>query len=377
MVFLKVIQVVSHYYPYSGGINTHTKLLSEGLVREGVKVHVYTTDPKRIYKKKENINGVEINRFPTCPQSDAYIFSKEFFSSLKKVNADIIHAHSIHDSPLLYSAFAKKYNKTPLVSTNYYHGKGHTFFRNLLFQPYRRILGEFILGKTDLLISLSESEKKMIKSDFKTPVKIKVVPACLKIDRKYGYLKKATDSINKKIIFVGRLEKYKGVQFILYALKILSKEIDVKLWVIGEGSYKQELQKITENLGIGKHVIFSQKKGDAVINEYLSSDLVVVPSFYESFNLVAIEALACGVPVLTTPKGEASTLIKEGLCAGLENPCCISEMTQKIKMLLSTNYDKNKFQEISRKIFKRYSPQRIAKETLSAYTTTLDSRARV
>ena len=179
---LKVVQVVPHYFPYVGGINTHIKLLSEALVREGTEVQVYTTDPSRSLKKSEVINGVEVRRFNSFAPNDAYCFSLTLFNALRKTKADIIHAHGIHDLPLLLSASAKNHSKVPLVSTFYYHGKGHTFFRNVLFQFYKQTLAEYVLRKTDLLISLSEYEKELGKSDFRTNVRVTVIPACLRID---------------------------------------------------------------------------------------------------------------------------------------------------------------------------------------------------
>jgi len=366
VVCLKIIEVVPLYFPYIGGVSTHTKLLSEALAKEGVEVEVYTTDPRNLYNRKETINEVRIRRFPSFAPNDAYCFSMDLFNALRKVKADIIHAHSIHDLPLLLSAIAKSSNKIPLVYTFYYHGKGHTFFRNLLFQTYKHILGKYFLDKANLLICLSEYEEKMIKSDFKLNVKTIVIPACLRINSQYLKFKKHARS-TKKILFVGRLEKYKGVQYLLYALKSLSKEIDVKLCIIGVGPYEEKLRKITEKLKISDRVTFLQKKGEEVTEEYLSSDVVVIPSLYESFNLVAIEALACGVPAITTPQGEAYTLIKEGLCLGLSDPRNVNDMCSKLNTVMSTKSNENEYKEISRRIYEKYSPQVIANQTISAY----------
>ena len=121
-------------------------------------------------------------------------------------------------------------------------------------------------------------------------------------------------------------------------------------------------------------MIFSHKRGDRLIEEYLSSDVVVTPSSRESFNLVAIEALACGTPVITTPKGETSNLIREGFCTGISDPHDARSMREKSRVLLSTRLDKNASKDISKRMLERYSPGKIACRTISAYASVLANK---
>lgn len=363
---MKVIQVCPYYYPYIGGVNYHVKLLSEHLAEKNVEVEVFTTDPQRRCRQKEVINHVKVTRLFSFAPKNSYDLAPSLLRLLKKAKADIIHTHCIHSLQILFVALAKNTNKIPLVSTFYFHGKAHTPFRNLLFQPYKNLLGEYILKKTDLLICVSEYEREMIKKSFKTRVKMMVIGAGLRFKPSACFPPKEKN--RKKITFVGRLEEYKGVQYLIYAFSRLVKEIDAQLWIIGEGCYEPQLRTIARKLKISKNVTFSKKKGDEIIPEYCTSDVVVIPSRQESFNLVAIEALACGARVITTPLGEGYALVRNGKCIGLSNPADVDELHKKIKTALKED-DKPNF--VNQEVIRKYSYRRIAESTLNAYKNIL------
>jgi glycosyltransferase involved in cell wall biosynthesis len=363
---MKVIQVCPSYYPYIGGVQYHVKLLSEHLAKKNVEVEVYTTDPQRRYRQKEVINHVKVTRLFSFAPENSYDFAPSLLSLLRKARADIIHAHSIHSLPILFAALTKNTNKIPLVSTFYFHGRAHSPFRNFLFQPYKKLLGEYILKQTDLLVCVSEYERKMIKKGFKTCVRTTVIGAGLRFKTPASFPLKNKE--RKKITYVGRLEEYKGVQYILYAFSRLVKEIDVQLCIIGEGCFESQLRTIARKLEISKNVIFSNKKGDEIIPEYCTSDVVVVPSRQESFNLVAIEALACGARVITTPLGEGYTLVRDGKCIELSNPADVNELYEKIRTTLKHD---SKSDSVRQEIINTYSYERIAELTLNAYKNLL------
>lgn len=362
---MKVIQVCPTYYPQVSGSAYHVKQISEGIAKKNIEVYVYTTDCQRIYRHEENINGVKVKRLFSLAPENSYFFPPSLLRLLKKAKVDIIHAHVIHALPLLIAALAKNSNNVPLVSTFNFHGRGHTLFRNLLFQPYKRLLGEYILKKTDLLICMSEHEKRMIDGNFRMHVKTVVIPAGLRFDPPAN-IPPRKNLGKKKITFVGRLEAYKGVQYLLYAFSRLVKEVDAQLTVIGDGPYEPKLKSIAIKLNISDKVFFPKRRGNEIIPEYCTSDVVVIPSQYESFNMVAIEALACGAPVITTPVGEGYTLTKEGKCIPLSNPTNIHELYQKIKTVLEKRQNEPK-ESFHQEILSRYSYERIVELTLNEY----------
>lgn len=125
-------------------------------------------------------------------------------------------------------------------------------------------------------------------------------------------------SNHKLVLYVGRIAPLKGIDVLLYAIKILLKK-DPKfcfnLWIIGGSSKSglkelQRLQEIKNLLKITTSVKFiNQKSHQKLKNYYNAADLVVMPSHYESFGLAAIEAMACGTPVIATDVSGISNLI--------------------------------------------------------------------
>jgi len=134
-----------------------------------------------------------------------------------------------------------------------------------------------------------------------------------------------------KMLYVGYLLEYKGVQDTIKALAILNKElyVDTVLTIVGEGPYKPELMKLAKRLGIEDKIIWkSFVKRDELIKEYCQADVVVFPSKGEMFGLVAYEALALGKPVIVAKK---AALIE--CCYKYANCMCVEsvkELAEKI-----------------------------------------------
>ena len=362
---MKVVQVCPSYPPYVGGVGTHVENLSRELANRGLEVEIYTLDPKGTCDKLQVSDSVVVRRFRGSYFQGPYSFSRDLLESLKDASADIVHAHDFKTIIPLTAAIAKKTNKIKLALTMYYHGTGHTFLWNILFQTYRRVFGKPILKSSDLTICTSKYEEELVLKHFKKISNLQIIPCCIN-EELYSRTQRSKEETRFKILFVGRLEAYKGVQFLLRGFHMLLADLDAELWIVGNGPFKDYLTSLSRKLKIADKVTFSDKVGSEVLSEYLSADLVVVPSLLESFNLVAIEALACGTPVLTTPLGEATVLAKKGWCLEISNPKDIRELYEKMKRILtgSITFD---LHSIRSQILENYSSERIADITLAAY----------
>jgi D-inositol-3-phosphate glycosyltransferase len=119
------------------------------------------------------------------------------------------------------------------------------------------------------------------------------------------------------ILYVGRFEPLKGLDRLLKAMTYLSGHRRLRLLVIGgEGNdapESQRLQQAAVQLGIDNKVVFAGRIDQEHLPPYYASaDALVIPSYYESFGLVGLEALACGRPVISTPVGAMESLIQQG-----------------------------------------------------------------
>jgi D-inositol-3-phosphate glycosyltransferase len=149
------------------------------------------------------------------------------------------------------------------------------------------------------------------------------------------------------ILFCGRIEPLKGIDALLYAMKIMVEQqpdLDVCLWIIGgdvsqpTASWSKELQKLERlrhTLNLSSVVHFAGQQLQEVLPYYYNAaDVVVMPSHYESFGMAAAEAMACGVPIITTNVAGISSLIDEEqdlLLTSVNNPLLLA---QQMKSLL-------------------------------------------
>lgn len=210
------------------------------------EVEVLATDPSGKLKRAEEIEGIRVRKFKSYAPSNAYFFSPELWSYLKKHSRDydLIHAHNFHAFPALYAALSRP---KKFVFTPHYHGHAHSFFRNLLFGIYR-LYARRIFHQANAVICVSRFERELILRDFK-PKRVELIPNGVNFD--FAEKRKA----GNKILFVGRIEKYKGLDFVVKALKILP---EFRLKIVGDGSYKGKIIKLAKRLGVLERVSFFQ-----------------------------------------------------------------------------------------------------------------------
>jgi D-inositol-3-phosphate glycosyltransferase len=172
------------------------------------------------------------------------------------------------------------------------------------------------------IIASTEKEKIALNHFYNIPLdKIRVIPCGVNLDLFTPLNKPAARrclnlTSDKIILFVGRVERLKGIDSIVQALPYLS-DIKPALIVVGEdGNRPGEIEKLkimAKNLGVLDSVIFTGLVDYEKLPFYYSAaDVCVFPSHYESFGLVPLEALACGVPVIASDVGDLKNIIRQG-----------------------------------------------------------------
>ena len=345
---MKIAQVCPRYYPYMGGVETHVREISEKLVKKGYEVEVLTTDPSRKLPKEEVINGVRIKRFNSWAPNEAYYFSRSLKRYLMKNSGqyDIVHAHSYHALPALYAAQAKKGNK--FVFTPHYHGGGHTFFRNLLHIFYKPV-GREIFNKANCVICVSKYEKKLILKNFKiNEKKIILIPNGINLSelktlkRKRDYNNRTT----KTILYVGRLERYKGVDNLIRVLPMLGENFCLK--IVGKGPYKRALVKLAKKLGVANRTRFYQNLSrEELLQKYTEASVFVMLSKHEAYCISVAEALALGVPCIVTNMSALREYVDNERCFGIDYPVNINKLASLIIKVSEKKISSNSLNLIS------------------------------
>lgn len=229
------------------------------------------------------------------------------------------------------------------------------------------------------IIAISNNNKKRI-NDIYSECKDKIVSMPNGYNPNLFYREKCDKedlleyfNIHKKydkiICFAGRLVYNKGVDILLNSAKIYEKD-NILTLIVGDGSEYQALNILKEKLGLKNVVFIGNQNAEVLRKIYSVSDICVVPSRQEAFGLVALEAIACGTPVIATNQGgmvdfvtkEVGTLIEKEDIKGL------AEEIQKV-LKGERNFDKNYLQDYAKN---NYSQEMLINKLLQLYEEVME-----
>ena len=324
---MKIIQVCPRYYPYIGGVETHVKNISERLAKQ-YDISVFTTDPSGSLPEREEINGVNVIRFKSYAPDNAYYFSFEMLKKLRNIKCDIVHSHAYAAFPLAFSSLIQK---KKFVVTPHYHRFGHSPIRNLLIKFYRPI-GKKILKQADIIVCVSNYERNLLIDDFKLDVKnFFLIPNGIN-KNDFKNVKKEEKN-QKKILYVGAINKFKGIEYIVDALSKLDDYIILE--IIGKGPYQKKLVKKVNDLGLTKRVNFygHLSRGE-LLKKYATADLFVLLSKYEAFGISVAEALASKTVCIVAESSALTEWVDNKNCYGIRYPMNIEKLSTLINNVI-------------------------------------------
>lgn len=298
---MKVLQLVKYYDPCQGGMESVVKNIVEGVIDccDDINFTVYSNNHERNFEKKI----VKKNRETVVNEITlAYLKSQPLnlrYPSLKKLinDNDVIHHHyPFPTMELTLLRYLKQMTGKKFVIT--WHANIKNSRWSWIEQIYNPLI-EKLLNRADEIIVTSPQlfEASVILQ--KHQKKVQIIP--LSFDPKFSSVvsKKYPSDRCFELLFVGKLRKYKGVEYLINAIE----NLDVNLKIVGNGEEFQSLKKLVEILKIEKKVIFISNANDNELVEYYkNADLFVLPSINEAeaFGVVQLEALANGLPVINT-----------------------------------------------------------------------------
>jgi glycosyltransferase involved in cell wall biosynthesis len=300
---MRILLVPPVFYPHRSGAVTQVHKLAKTLQSHEHYVEILTAYPS--YVGFCYYDNILVNYSFSISPDKAYNFSPTIIAALiRKRKFDLVHTFDYQSFPAHFIALSRSLfsKKTKLCFSPQYHQIGGTPFRTALRLGFK-VFGNLVFHEADRVICISHYELKNLLSAFRIPErKLAVIP--LGIDLKSKVSPRVGDpSRGLQLIYVGRLEKYKGVHLILEALSLLADK-SIKLSIIGRGSYEDELRKMTQNLDLGNSVSFQSGVSDKELDcLYRKSDSLILPSLFESFGLTIAEAMSYGKPVISTNVG--------------------------------------------------------------------------
>jgi len=379
---MKIIQVTQRFFPAIGGVETYVYNIAKKLVEKGHEVTVYTSDLLKdnpqirlLYSEKDKVDGIRIRRFKAfrlLPEIEASTLMPSMITSLLKEEADIIHAHGYYYFPAYLAALARHITGIPLVLTTH---SGPESRMPSLRKLYNQTVGKFCLKTTDQIISLTRRGAEYLTSIGARSEKISVIPNGVDTNlfsrRTDGYsFREKYGIIGNVILFVGRLSKVKGLNYLIDAMpEILNEVPDAILLIIGpDFGLKTELRRRAKQLYIEKKVLFTGTlSGAELVDSYAASDVFVLPSIAESFGIVLLEAMAMGKPVIATDIGAARDLIQNGVNGFIIKPRRPDQIAKAVISLIKNRNLATKMGDINRKIASEYSWDNITQAISQVY----------
>ncbi|MDO9578467.1 MAG: glycosyltransferase [Candidatus Cloacimonadales bacterium] len=355
-------------------------------------LYLRTRRDRKLYRESELsqiVPGRDKIFYPGLPKDILKcIYPKILYSQIRNLyknkEFDIIHAHTLLPSGYVAYKLSKLRNVPYIVTTHgadFYKCISHVSkLRNI--KPYcnKEIsMVREVLQNANSIICVSNKFAEDV-STFCPNAKIQIIPNDYRSDiffpqDKLLCRKELRIPNNKKIIIsVGNFVEVKGHKYILQALPaIIDKHKDILLLLIGGGELKKKYIKTCEQLNLKKHVrIMDRLKHEELAIWYNIADIFVLPSVNETFGVVLLEALACGLPVIATSTSGPSQIISDsidGLFVPIKNSNAISETVNYLFSNEETlkKMSKNALQNIQNK----YS--NVTKKIICVYKTSIKS----
>jgi len=332
-------------YPTFGGSGIVATELGKTLAKKGHEIHFITySQPVRLEKLRENIFFHEV-RVSDYPLFDYALYEQVLISKLVDVvkyeKLDLLHVH--YAIPHASAAFmAQEILKTynifiPTITT--LHGTDITLVgKDPSFEP----VITFSINKSNFVTAVSESLKQETFNHFNITNNIEVIPNFINI-KNYQLLnndkyKKRFAPNNEYIItHISNFRKVKRIDDVINIFEKVNDKLSSKLIFVGDGPERNKAESLCRKKNLSKNVIFlgNLKSTIEVLN---ISDLFLLPSEKESFGLAALEAMAAGVPVISTLSGGIPELVEHGKNGYLSNIGDINNMAKNsIKILENKN----------------------------------------
>jgi glycosyltransferase involved in cell wall biosynthesis len=317
--------------------------------------------------------GVNVYRIAKykVPRSGFKIYNYVFYKGIHEIykiiskeigNVDIIHCHSAILSAYSGMKMSFKYD-IPYVITEHYTG-----FARGLINGDKVSLVKKVFDNANSIISVSNSLKNDIKK-YTSNKNIKVIPNMIDTSR---FIIGGENDVDKfAFLAVCYLTYKKGIDILIKAFAIAFKDNNnVILRIGGDGEELDNLRKLSIELGVDEKIFFlGALSRDEVSEAMKKCDVFALPSRFETFGVVLIEALACGKPVISTRGEGPDDIIEEynGMLVEKEN---VNELADAMKFIY-TNKDKYNPIEIRKDCIERFSTQSVSKKIIDLYKEVL------
>ena len=368
-------------YPTFGGSGVVATELGIALSSKGHEIHFITYhQPVRLEALQyPNIHFHEVN-VPDYPlfkyQPYELALSSRLVDVIQNAQIDVLHVH--YAIPHAYAAYmAKKMLldigiQIPIVTT--LHGTDITLVGS---HPFYRPAVTFSINHSDRVTAVSESLKQDTLRLFDIKTKIDVIPNFIDTEKINRVGKPCERSLlaqkeEKILTHISNFRPLKRVMDVIKIFEGLCSEIDCKLMMVGDGPEKVKAIEYVENAGLEDKILFLGNSNE--IDKILCySDLFLLPSEKESFGLSALEAMAHGVPVISSNAGGISEVNIDGVSGYLGDIGDVDTMVVRAKELLSNDELHSQFKKQAKQQASKFSLEKIIGKYETIYSDAVAS----
>jgi glycosyltransferase involved in cell wall biosynthesis len=332
---LKIMQVVVRFHPFIGGVEKYVEELSKASVAHGHKVTVVCADEP--HTGSTDFSGIKVIRLPYIAKVANTNITPGLFPALLTADFDVIHTHIPTPWTADIAALISLLKRKPLCVT--YHndivGQG---INGIVARLYNFVFLPLVLRRAKRIIVTQP--KYVETSAYLRRHREKIIAIPLGVSQ--GYADADDLDRNPSVIFflsvLDRYHDYKGLDVLLRAMaEVKLSHPKAKLLIGGGGDSVDKYRSLASELGIADNTEFLGRLSDEDLwVAYKSSGVFALPSLnrLEGFGIVALEALSCGTPVITTPVAGSSDFIQRHNAGLIIPPNDVSALAVSIRKLL-------------------------------------------
>ena len=318
-------------------------------------INVVVNEISLFLSRNNNVNlltkGKCNNKEPTrnlIAVPNLYFLLKFLRKNIRKF--DIVNVHNYYSIASAFTIYFCSKNGVPCVFTPHYHGIRGTkkgLFK-FIYDLHFHLFGKRMFRDSNKVICVSDYEKQIVQktNPLVEDSKLLVVPnGVYEINTNVSLKTLKNDKIS--LLSVGNLSEAKGFHFIINAIPMLKKHFkSVKLTIVGDGYFKDDLIKLIDDLGVKENVTFkSNLSEDTLKKEYIKADIFLLLSYSEAYGLVVAEALALGTPSIVYNIRALNEFTSESGCFGIDHPQNPEELTDLIVKVHEMNVRVGPFSE--------------------------------
>jgi len=324
---VRIDQFCVRYPPAMGGVETHVLEISRRFRARGHEVRVITTDLDTEFPFAR-LGPVDdppwvTRRRAYDPFPFHYVVSPGMLRDLR-TDADVIHAHSYGYFHTNLAPFIAGLRDIPLVVTPHYHppwtmigGPGRMQAR----RGFDRVVAPFLLSRASAIVNVSHAERDQMEGIVPTGVCQVVIPNGIDMTAftppPTGEAFRERYGIDGSVLlYTGRLAQNKRLEHVIEVLPdIVAEHPDLTLVAVGQDNgMKGEWARLAKRLGVRDHVRFiDYVPYEILVDAYGAADVYVLPSDYEAFGIVLVEAMAARRPVVASRFGGVTDVVNDGV----------------------------------------------------------------